>query len=419
MNKSFDDTGNKEFFSPPRNIFYGWIIVVSSTILLSTSFGLCYSFSVFFTSLQNEFSWTRATTSSIFSLYLLLAGMFSIIGGRASDKYGPKIVVLIMGIISGLSLVLSSQVQSPWHLYITYSVLLSLGTGPMYIILVSTGSRWFLKKRATVIGIMGAGSGLGAVIIAPINAWLISAYHWRSAYLIAGIVAWIVMITAALFLKKEPSEIGAHIDGKPASETTESAHKQPAGEFSLEKILTTYNFWLFFLIWFSYSFCLHMVMGHLVPRAEDIGMTPIQAAAILSVMTFATIPSRLISGFITDLTDKKVVSVVCALAATITMFWLVLADKTWMFYLFAIIYGISYGAIDPPIMALVGDTFGLSNSGTIMGFLMVSWGIGSAAGPYICGIMFDYLGGYQLAFSVGGLVMSIAAICLFKLQINR
>ena len=418
VNISFNDNGNKGFHSLRSRFFYGWIIVASGTVLLSASFGMCYSFSVFFTSLQNEFSWSRATTSSIFSLYLLLAGMFSVIGGRASDKYGPKNVVLIMGIISGLSLVITSRVQSLWQLYLTYSVLLALGTGAMYIIVMSTGSRWFLRKRATVIGIMGSGSGLGTVIVAPVGAWLISTYHWRSAYIIIGIVAWSVIIPAALLLKKEPSEIGAHIDGKPISETTEFATTPEAGEFSLQKVVTTRNFWLFFLIWFSYSFCLHMIMGHLVPSAEDVGMTPIRAAAVFSILTAVAIPSRLMGGFVADIVDKRTIASAFALIIAITMFWLVFADKMWMFYLFAAIYGIAYGGIDPPLIALVGDAFGLSKAGEIMGFLMVSWGIGSATGPYISGLIFDQTGGYQLAFSSGGLVMAIAVICLLNLKIN-
>ncbi len=419
MQDSVTTSYDKQYHFLRGNFFYGWIIVASGTILLSASFGIYYSFGVFFKSLQNEFAWSRATTSSIFSLYLLFTGVFSIIGGHVSDKYGPKIVVLIMGTISGLSLILTSRVQSPWQLYITYSLLLSLGTGAMYIIVMSTGSRWFFQKRAAALGIMGAGAGLGTFIIAPVSAWMISAYQWRTAYLIIGIFTWSVIMPAALLLKKEPSEIGEHIDGKPISETTELTYMTTTEEFSLQGAVKTQNFWLLFLIWLFYSFCLHMVMSHLVPRAEDIGMTPIRAATILGVLTAVAIPSRLIAGFVADKVDKRVIAAAFALIIATTMFWLVLADKMWMLYLFAVIYGIAYGSIDPPIVALVGDVFGLSKVGAIMGYLMVGWGIGSATGPYISGLIFDHMGGYQFAFSSGGVAMALVSICLLKLKINR
>jgi len=402
-----------------KKIFYGWVIVASCTLLLATAYGISFSFSVFFSSLQDEFAWSRATTSSLFSLYLLLTGLFSIIGGRFSDKYGPKVVVMVLGTISGLSLVLTSKVESPWQLFLTYSVLLSLGAGAMYIIVMSTGSRWFLKKRATALGIIGAGANLGTVIIAPVCAWIIHTYHWRSAYMIMGIVAWLIILPTALLLKKGPSEIGANIDGDPVLKETEPANTTAVGEFSLREALKTRNFWLFFLIWFSYSFCLHMVISHMVPRVQDTGMTPIRAAATLSLMQAVAIPSRLLAGFIADKVDKRAIAIFFALLITLSMFWLVAADMAWMFYLFAVIFGLSYGGIDPPVIALVGDVFGLRKVGEIMGILMISWGLGSATGPYIGGLIFDFTGSYQLAFISGGLIMALAAIFMSRVHTDK
>jgi MFS family permease len=411
-----DNIGNKKgpFFR--SSFFYGWVIVAAGALLLATSFGICFSFGVFFTSLQQEFSWSRATTSSLFSLYLLFVGVFSIWGGRVSDKYGPKLVVLIMGAISGLSLIMTSRIESPWQLYLTYSVLLPLGTGAMYIIVMSTGSRWFFKKRAAALGIIGAGSNIGTVIMAPVSAWMIAVYHWRSAYLIIGIIAWCVIIPAALLLKKDPSEIGAKIYGEITSEAAELPQATAVGGFSLRKAVGTRNFRLFFLIWFFYAFCLHMVMSHVVPGIEDIGVEPIRAATILSILTAASIPSRLVTGFVADVVDRKTIAVAFALIHALAMFWLVKADTLWMFYVFAVIYGLAYGGIDPPVIAMVSDVFELNKVGTIMGVLMIGWGVGSAAGPYIGGLIFDHTGGYQVAFLTGGLIMTLAAICILGVK---
>ena len=101
------------------------------------------------------------------------------------------------------------------------------------------------------------------------------------------------------------------------------------------------------------------------------------------------------------------------------MFWLVAADMAWMFYLFAVIFGLSYGGIDPPVIALVGDVFGLRKVGEIMGILMISWGLGSATGPYIGGLIFDFTGSYQLAFISGGLIMALAAIFMSRVHTDK
>ena len=166
-------------------------------------------------SLQAEFGWTRARTSSVFSLYLVFSGVFSIVAGRVLDQYGPRVVVLILGVVTGVSLFLMSGIQASWELYLYYSVLLSLGTGPIYIVAMSTASRWFEKKRGTAVGIVGAGAGLGSVLLSPFSAWLIADYSWRQAYLVLGFVAVAVMVPAGLLMKQPSAEPVRSLPGNP------------------------------------------------------------------------------------------------------------------------------------------------------------------------------------------------------------
>ena len=390
--------------------YYGWVIVAVGAVLLGVSFGICYSFGVFLSSLQAEFSINRATVSSIFSLYLFLVGVFSIWGGRFCDRFGPRIVVFNMGIISGLSLVLTSQVRFAWQLYFTYSVLFSLGTGAMYIIIMATASRWISNHRSGAIGITGAGAGLGTVLVAPFSAWLISSYQWRNAYLIMGIIAWITIIPLSLLLRKNPTEP----DLDPVSQTpsdTPGAILAETIDLSISSVMRTRQFRLLCFSWFSYSLCLYLVMGHIVPAVEDLGVTPFRAATVLSLMTIVSIPSRLVAGFMADRIEKRKVIIGFALLIAVSMTWLSWADQVWQYYLFAILFGVAYGGIDPPLVALVGDTFGLSKVGQVMGVLMISWGIGSAVGPYVGGLSFDVTGTYKMAFLAGGILVFVMAIC--------
>ena len=404
-NRSFQD----EFHHPAR---YGWIVIAACTILMMAGLGIYYSFSVFFSSLQAEFGWTRAQTASVFSLYLVFSGIFSIAAGRALDRLGPRVVVVVMGLATGLSLVLMSGIHTAFELYIYYSVLLSLGTGPVYIIAMGTASQWFVRKRGTAVGIVGAGSALGTVILSPIGAWLITAYSWRQAYLVIGLLAVAVMLPAGLLLKKPPFApdrvSAAGLSGESAPRTA---------PFSTMKITAATSFQIFFIIWFCYSFCLHLVMGHLVPKAEDLGMDRISAAATMSVLTATVIPCRLFSGIIADRIDRKTFFVIMALLHILVMAWATFACRPWMVFVFAGLYGFVYGAIDPPVIALVGDAFGAANIGSIMGLLMVAWGLGSAIGPYFGGLVFDLTGSYSPAFIVGGLSMGLAALygCRLKL----
>ena len=411
-----DGMGNKGTPTPRGRLFYGWVVVASCLVIASALFGIRYSFGVFFKSFETEFGWTRASTSALFSLYMILCIVVAILGGWASDKYGPKRVVLAMGAIAGLSLLLTGRVESIWQLYFTYSFLLALGTGSAYTIVMSTGSRWFLRNRATVLGIIGTGTSLGIMIIAPVTAWLISVYNWRSAYLALGIVAWVITIPSALLLKKDPQEIGAQPDGRPISSTSGSAEPADTEEFSLRGLLKSHSFWLFFIIWLAYSFCMHVVMTHIVPRAEDLGIAPVQAAAILSVLTAVGIPSRILIGRVSDRINKRIISIVLALLHTVAMLWLMNCTQLWMFFLFAVIYGLAYGGLDPPVTALIAEIFGLRRIGVILGILGVGWNLGAASGSYLSGLIFDLTGSYQFAFLSGALIMVLAAVCFYGLR---
>jgi len=288
------------------NIFYGWYIVAAGTFLLATCFGISYSFSVYFPALQSDFSWNRAATSGVFSLYLLLVGFFSIICGQAIDRYGPKPVVLIMGVVTGISLILTAQVHALWQFYLSYSVLLAAGTGGMYIIVMSTASRWFYRKRATVIGILGTGASLGPVVMAPVSAWLIEAYQCFS-------------ITGAI---KNPS-------------------------------FTYLNF-----VWFWFSFCLYMVITHIVPGAQDIGLDPMRAAGVMSILMAVSAVSRVAGGMAADLVDKRKLLAALITAMALSMVWLTSADQSWEIYLFAILFGMVFGGGDASLIAVVTDVFG-------------------------------------------------------------
>lgn len=401
------------------HIFYGWYIVAAGTLLLATCFGISYSFSVYFSPLQSEFSWNRAATSGAFSLYLLLIGFFSIVCGRAVDRYGPKSVVLIMGVISGISLILTARVQTLWQLYFTFSVLLAAGTGGMYIIVMSTASRWFYRKRAFAMGILSAGASLGGVVMAPVSAWLIGAYQWRTAYVLTGILAWILIIPASLVLKQEPCDIGAGLDGDPRFPVTPAADSQKAAAFSIVGALKSSSFWHLNQLWFWFSFCLYMVITHLVPRAQDSGLKPIQAAALISIFTAVSAVSNLVGGVLADRVDKRKLIAVQIMAMALCMVLLAAAHEPWMIYLFAVVFGIAYGGGAPPLVAVVTEVFGTAKVGTMMGILMISWGVGSAAGPYLAGWVFDHTGSYGWAFIAAAAGLQLASFSSLRLKTQQ
>jgi len=343
-------------------VFYGWIVVTTSFVIFALILGSRYCFGVFFKSIGNEFDLTRMATSSIFSIYMVLCPVFAMIGGRILDRHGPRLVVFSMGVFTGLSLLLTGQANSSWQLFLAYSVLLAIGTGPGYSVLMSTTSRWFDKKRGLALAITASGGGLGTIVLAPFAAYLIDSFDWRTAIAVLGLIVGLVIAPLSMLLKKEPAEIGMLPDGaKAPPDTTAGVNSKDnphAGSVTLAQALRTRNFWFLGIVWLLFSLCLHLVYTHIVPYATDMDISTAEAAVVLGLIGSISIPGRLIMGVVSDKTGRKASAMVCGLLQVGAMVWVAWARGLWMFYIFAIVYGFASGGFDIPITALIGDIFG-------------------------------------------------------------
>ena len=405
-------------FSASKNkLFYGWIVVITFSIVGTALFGIQFTFGVFFKSIVSEFVLTRAFTSSINSVSMLIMGFIAFGGGLAIDRYGPRIIIIIMGIFTCLSLLLTSQTSSPWQLFITYSLLLSLGIGPIFVVITSTVSRWFDKKRGLALGIAGAGSGLGTIIMAPLSAYLIVRFGWRISYIILGLIAWLVTIPLSRLLKKDPHEIGTIPDGinLQTYDEIDEDRLRPV-DLSPSQVFGTRSFWFLAFVWLFLSSSGFFIFVHFVPHITDMGFSASEAAIGLGLIGLSSFTGRILVGAISDRIGRKLTAVICALIQFGNMLWLTWAHDLWMLYLFAIVFGFTYNGLTTAISALIGDIFGIHSIGSIMGMLEIGFGIGAAIGPFIAGIIYDASGSYYIAFLVfaGALLLKAFFITLIR-----
>ena len=290
-------------------MFYGWVIVGSGFVMSVLGIGARYCYGVFLKSLEVEFDITRTATSSIFSLYMLLCSIVAIFGGWAMDRYGPKRVGIFMGTFTGLSFFLTSQANSAWQLFITYSLLFSLGTGAIYTIVNSTTSRWFVKKRGFVVGLTSSGGGVGTFVMAPLVTYLIASFNWRTAFIVLGFISWIGIGTMSLLLRQDPRELGLLPDGDQSEpiqgRDIKRAGEVPRGDFSLGQAYRLSQFWLLGFSWLLLSLSFHLIFVHIVPYAVDKGISPMDASFILSLIGGANVLGRLVLGKLSDTVGRK------------------------------------------------------------------------------------------------------------------
>ncbi len=400
--------------------YYGWVVLLALVVIGITSQGIRFSYGVFFESLETDFGWSRAETSGVFSVYMIFCSIFAILGGWALDKYGPRTIVVVMGFFTGLSLLLTSQVNTPWHLFITYSLLLAIGTGTAYAFIMSMASIWYVKRRGLALGIASSGMGIGMMVMPPIAAWLIGINGWHGAYFVMGLIAIITITPWALLLKKPPDELVVSRENETLEVTNVGSHRRQGnsqmGEFFLVQLAKTRNLWLIFVINLLWGYCVFIAVTHIVRHAIDLGIVSVEAATILSVYGISGIPGRLVMGRLSDSIGRKQALVICALLAIGAMLWLTQASNLWMLYLFAVLLGLSHGGAGPTVTAITADVFGIRHIGVIMGMSSAAWAAGAALGSALAGYIFDVSGNYILAFLTGAMAMLIVLMLIFLVR---
>jgi MFS family permease len=395
----------------PKRLYYGWIVIAVSFLVFIFTFGVQQSFGVFLKPLQEEFEWSRAMVSWVPGLCALFAFALAPFSGWFTDRYGPKIMVGIGGFFIGLGLVLSSHVGSPWQIYIFYSVIVGLGLGCIGTPLFTTVSRWFVERRGLAIGIASSGTGLGNMVMPPVARYFISAYGWRTSYLVIGFAVWVIITCSGLLLKKEPREIESLSYGRTHNQRM---HNEPLELDGLTawQALRTSTFWLLTLVAILGMIGVLMVMYHLVACAEDMGVPKMTAATFLSVIGATSIAGRISVGMASDRLGRKKLYIFCFLLQAIMMLWLTKLASVWMFYLFAAIWGFSFGGMNSVFAALVAELFGLQHMGVVFGLITFIMGISSVGGPALAGYIFDATGSYSIAFLIGAIVMFLSAMIL-------
>jgi MFS family permease len=395
-----------------HKFYYGWVVMIASLVIGIVSFGIRYSFGVFFGSLETEFNLSRTAVSGIFSVYMILCGVFGVAGGWALDRFGPRKTALAMSLITGLSLLVSSQVHSAWQLYITYSFLMAVGTGAIFSIVNTTTTRWFVRKRGLAVGITSAAGSIGEVFMAPLATFLIANYDWRVSFIILGVMVLVIMVPVSQLMKRDPRDVGLLPDG--SSSETQPNNPQPMDNqprvtddgLTLSEAWRVREFWYLILTWLLLSFSVHLILTHTVPHAMDLGISALNAALIISLVGAGSILGRVIEGRLSDSVGRKPLAIISAGLMVVTLIALIFIHDLWMFMVFGVVFGYAWGGLGSQVTLLIGDVFGVRSLGLIMGTITAGWALGAAIGPAVGGWVFDTTRTYSAAFAVaaGGMV---------------
>ncbi len=400
-----------------KHLHYGWVIVIIAIFILAAHGFIIYTFGIFLRPLTMEFNWDRGALAGASSMYILINGFLAIFGGRLSDKYGPRPLLIISGLFQGIGLLLMSQVNSLWQVYLIWGVLFGVAGGGCVIPIMSTIPRWFAKRRGIAVGITYTGLGLGGMVSPPLAQWLIDSRGWQEAYIILGLISFIIIIPLTQFMKHSPQRIGLRPYGEEGTIENKQSVASTAGGLSFTQAIKTGRFWLFGSILFCTFFAVMVIIIHIVPYVVDIGISAIVAASILSLIPAMSVIGRVSMGFISDKIGARRALTACLVTLTLGLIWLLFIKEIWMFYVFAVVFGAAYGGAGSLQPLVSAELFGLSSLGIIFGSVHF-WGTtGGALGAPLAGSIFDVTGSYSLALLIC-VILGVLAIILSSILLR-
>jgi MFS family permease len=394
--------------------YYGYVIVALCFSILLATYGVYDSFGIFLKPLLLDFGWSRAITSSAYSLSWIIFGLISIAAGGLTDKFGPRVVLTVCGLLLGIGYLLMSQLNSLWQLYLFEGVLIGIGMSSLYGPILSLVARWFVRKRGQMTGVILAGMGIGQLGTPLVVSRFIANYGWQLSYIWLGIIVLLVVVISTQFLKRDPSKIGQLPYG--ANENKQQAAELSGKEYSLSEALHTWQLWIIFFMKLCFGYYMFSILVHIVPHATDLGISPINAANILAIIGGGAIIGSFVLGRATDKFGPRIVYIGGFLAVLVSALCLMQVQELWLFYLFGALIGLSNGGNITADSPLTARLFGLKSMGSILGVGTGAFSIGCALGPIITGYIYDSTGSYQTAFLVCGIFALISLIFILILR---
>ena len=386
-----------------------WLVASLAFVVLGFSRGIHSSFGVFNVALLDAFGWSRGATAGIFSVVLIVDAVLSPVVGYLLDRYGTKKISVAGCFALILGLILSSQVSELWQLYVCFGVILAVGfTFVGMVPHVFLVSEWFSTKRASAIGFVYAGTGLGIMLLAPLSEWLISNYGWARAFEIYALVV-LVGLLPVVWIFYQHGPYGQHVRHRPEKKAGEN-------QWTAKLALQSLQFWLLFIARIAAAAGTTVIVTHQVAHVVDVGFSKLLSASIFGLAGITSSFGRVIFGFIADRLSKQAtytLNIVMTIVGVGALMILRDPSQAWLLYVYVIFFGIGFGSRAVIFSALTADLFSGKGFGSILGYSTVAVGVGGALGSWLGGAFYDWTGSYLVSFALSALVLCISDVCIW------
>jgi len=384
------------------NHSYRWVIVAAGGLLGCVAIGAMFSLPVFLRPMSQDTGWSVTGISTAMTIGFLAMAAASMAWGNLSDRLGPRPVVLTGSAVLAASLALASRAGSLIEFQLLFGLLIGASTAAVFAPMMACVTGWFDTQRGLAVSLVSAGMGMAPMTMAPLAAWLVTIHDWRTSMLIIAAITGVLMIPAALLVRRPPALENAQA-GMPADE--------PQSDMTVRQAVRSPQFVILMLANF---FCCATHSGpifHTVSYAVTCGIPMMAAVSIYSVEGLAGMFGRIGFGLAGDRFGAQRVLVIGLLAQAFGVLAYAFVSQLDGFYAVAVVVGFIYAGTMPLYAVIIRENFPLRMMGTIIGGTAMAGSLGMSTGPLLGGLIYDRFNSYVLMY-VGSWGMGLAAMLI-------
>ena len=380
-----------------------WQMVLGFVAMMSIS-SPQYTWTLFIHPLQGKLGSTLAQLQVTFSLLIVLQTFCSPIQAWLVDRFGPRLLISVGCILSGLSWVLSAHVDNLWALYFTYGIIGGFGTGIVYVGIIGHMVRWFPDRRGFAAGIAAAGYGAGAIITSfpiadmiPVSGYAQTLIVWGWIQLVVGVVVSQAFRIPPAGWKPQAAEALA----------ARQATRQSQRSYRAAEMLRTPVFWLMFIMMSMMATSGLMVVSQVGPFAADFGVKDTLVLGLAALPLSLTLSratngiTRPFFGWVSDhIGRENTMFIAFALEALAILLLLVFAHNAAIFVVLTGLVFFGWGEIFSLFPSTLTDLFGTQFATTNYGFLYIAQGVGSVLGGPVAAWIRETTGNWTTVFVI-------------------
>lgn len=378
-----------------------WTQLTLGLVCMITISSPQYVWALFTGPFTTAFAASLAEVQVTFSILIVLQTFLSPAQGFLIDRFGPRVLLSIGALLTGLSWMLAAGVSSVAGLYATYGLLGGIGTGIIYIGVVGHMVQWFPDRRGFATGCVAAGYGMGAILFTfPVSATLRTASYQQALWEFGAVFA-VAGFLAAQGLRLAPADHQLRYRGR-----VESLPAASTRSFTPREMLRTPIYWLLLVMMTMMSTCGLMVTSQMGAFTADFGMAGVMVWGLavlplaLSIDRITNGVTRPFFGWVSDRIGREnTMTIAFTLEGIAMTSWLLLRDNPVLFVLLSGLVFFAWGEIFSLFPSTLTDTYGPQHATANYGFLYIAQGIGSVLGGPVAALLHDRTGSWIPVFT--------------------